>query len=90
VVRQDERQARVVALGDERRRLANRFLIRGSNARWSPTGDRIVYTAQGEPKGTQIFVRYMDAEGAVTQITRVEKAPSTWSGRRTARRSPSP
>ncbi|MCC7178953.1 MAG: S9 family peptidase [Acidobacteria bacterium] len=59
----------------------NRFLVRGSNARWSPTGDRIVYTAQGEPKGTQIFVRYMDAEGAVTQITRVEKAPTnvSWS-----------
>ena len=42
----------------------NRFLVRGSNARWSPTGDRIVYTAQGDPKGSQIFVRYMDAEGA--------------------------
>ena len=53
----------------------NRFLVRGSNARWSPTGDRIVYTAQGDPKGTQIFVRYMDAEGAITQITRVEKSP---------------
>ena len=59
----------------------NRFLARGSNARWSPTGDRIVYTAQGEPRGSQIFVRYMDAEGAVSQITRVEKAPSAvaWS-----------
>ena len=59
----------------------NRFLVRGSNARWSPTGDRIAYTAQGEPKGSQIFVRYMDAEGAVSQITRVEKAPSAvaWS-----------
>ena len=59
----------------------NRFLVRGSSARWSPTGDRIVYTAQGEPRGTQIFVRYMDAEGAVSQITRVEKAPSgiAWS-----------
>lgn len=59
----------------------NRFLVRGSNARWSPTGDRIVYTAQGEPRGTQIFVRYMDAEGATTQITRVEQAPSSpaWS-----------
>jgi dipeptidyl aminopeptidase/acylaminoacyl peptidase len=59
----------------------NRFLVRGSNARWSPTGDRIVYTAQGEPRGTQIFVRYMDAEGATSQVTRVEKAPSTvtWS-----------
>ncbi len=59
----------------------NRFLVRGSNARWSPTGDRIAYTAQGEPKGTQIFVRYMDAEGSVSQVTHVEKAPSAvaWS-----------
>lgn len=59
----------------------NRFLARGSNASWSPSGDRIAYTAQGEPKGTQIFVRYMDAEGAVTQVTRVEKSPTavTWS-----------
>ena len=59
----------------------NRFLVRGSNARWSPSGDRILYTAQGEPKGTQIFVRYMDAEGATSQITRVEKSPSAvaWS-----------
>src|SRR5262245_7901646 len=59
----------------------NRFLVRGSNARWSPTGDRIVYTAQGEPRGTQVFVRYMDAEGAITQITHVEKSPGSvaWS-----------
>jgi dipeptidyl aminopeptidase/acylaminoacyl peptidase len=58
----------------------NRFLVRGSNARWSPTGDRIAYTAQGEPKGSQIFVRYMDAEGAVSQVTHVEKSPTavTW------------
>ena len=59
----------------------NRFLVRGSGARWSPTGDRIAYTAQGEPKGLQIFVRYMDAEGATSQVTRVEKSPTgvTWS-----------
>ena len=59
----------------------NRFLVRGSNARWSPTGDRILYTAQGDPKGTQIFVRYMDAEGAISQVTHVEKTPATpaWS-----------
>lgn len=59
----------------------NRFLVRGSNARWSPSGDRVLYTAEGQPKGTQVFVRYMDAEGATTQVTRVEKAPSnvTWS-----------
>ena len=67
----------------------NRFLVRGSNARWSPTGDRIVYTAQGEPRGTQIFVRYMDAEGATTQITRVEKRRAPSPGRPTARASAS-
>ena len=59
----------------------NRSLVDGSNARWSPTGDRIAYLAQGKPKGMQIFVRYMDAEGAVTQITHVDQEPSNirWS-----------
>jgi dipeptidyl aminopeptidase/acylaminoacyl peptidase len=59
----------------------NRFLAKGSGARWSPSGDRIAFTAQGEPKGTQIFVRWMDAEGATSQITRVDQAPSAvaWS-----------
>src|SRR5687768_17688517 len=53
----------------------NRFLSKGSNARWSPTGDRIAYTAPGEPRGSQVFVRWMDAEGATSQITRLEQAP---------------
>jgi dipeptidyl aminopeptidase/acylaminoacyl peptidase len=59
----------------------NRFLTKGSGARWSPAGDRIVYTAPGEPKGTQVFVRWMDAEGATSQITRVDQSPSAvaWS-----------
>jgi dipeptidyl aminopeptidase/acylaminoacyl peptidase len=59
----------------------NRFLVKGANARWSPAGDRIAYTAQGEPRGSQIFVRWMDAEGATTQVTRVEQSPSgiAWS-----------
>src|SRR5687768_17821085 len=59
----------------------NRFLSKGSNARWSPTGDRIAYTAPGEPRGSQVFVRWMDAEGATAQVTRVEQAPSgiAWS-----------
>ena len=59
----------------------NRSLVDGSNARWSPAGDRIAYFAQGKPKGTQIFVRYMDAEGAVTQISHVDQNPANirWS-----------
>src|SRR2546423_15345510 len=58
-----------------------RFLVKGSSARWSPDGTRIVYLADGEPKGTQVFVRWMDAEGAVTQVTRVEETPAAagWS-----------
>ena len=59
----------------------NRFLGKGSNARWSPDGTRIAYFADGEPKGTQVFVRWMDAEGATSQITRVSDNPSnlSWS-----------
>src|SRR5213076_2689271 len=48
----------------------NRFLAKGSNARWSPDGSRIAYFTDGEPKGTQLFVRWMDAEGATSQVAR--------------------
>lgn len=53
-----------------------RKLVDGGGAVWSPDGTRIAYTAPGDPNNTpQIFVRYMDAEGAVTQVTRVTTAP---------------
>ena len=54
----------------------NRQLVKGSNARWSPSGDRLAYLAEGQPKGTQVHVRWMDAEGATSQVTRVEESPS--------------
>jgi len=54
----------------------NRFLTKGSNARWSPDGSRVAYFADGEPTGTQVFVRWMDAEGATSQVTRVVETPS--------------
>jgi dipeptidyl aminopeptidase/acylaminoacyl peptidase len=59
----------------------NRFLVKGSNATWSPTGDRIAYTAEGEPRGSQVWVRWMDAEGGASQITRLESGASAlrWS-----------
>lgn len=58
-----------------------RFLAKGSSPVWSPDGTRIAYLAEGEPRGTQIFVQYVDRDGPPTQVTREEHAPRSigWS-----------
>src|SRR5438094_5196149 len=53
----------------------HRFLVKGSAARWSPDGKRLMYLAEGEPKGSQIFVRWIDVDGPATQITHVLETP---------------
>jgi dipeptidyl aminopeptidase/acylaminoacyl peptidase len=57
-----------------------RALHTGSAPVWSPDGTRIAYLAQGEPRGTQVFVKWLDVDGPATQITRVTETPSdiTW------------
>ena len=58
-----------------------RHLVDGGGAAWSPDGTRILYTAAGDPQGSQLWVRWMDAEGLASQITRLENGPSNarWS-----------
>lgn len=54
----------------------NRFFARGGSPRWSPDGSRIAFLAEGEPKGAQLFVKWVDVEGAPSQITRLEESPA--------------
>ncbi|MBV9924448.1 MAG: S9 family peptidase [Acidobacteria bacterium] len=58
----------------------NRFLVKGAQAVWAPDSRRVAYVAPGQPAGSQIFVRWIDAPGE-TQLTRLERSPSNleWS-----------
>ena len=59
----------------------HRFLTKGSDPRWSSDGKRILYIADGEPRGPQIFVRWIDADGPATQVTHAtdKVADARWS-----------
>lgn len=47
----------------------NRFVADGEGARWAPDGLRIAYLAEAESGGQQLFVRWLDAPNAATQLT---------------------
>src|SRR5260370_29828628 len=55
----------------------HRFLVKGSNARWSSDGKRLLYLAEGEPKGPQIFVRWVDARSEERRVGK--ECRSRWS-----------
>ena len=59
----------------------HRFLTKGSDPRWSSDGKRILYIAEGEPRGPQIFIRWIDADGPATQVTHAtdKVADARWS-----------
>ena len=59
----------------------HRFFTKGSSPRWSNDGKRLLYLAEGDPKGSQIFVRWVETDGPATQITRVSETPrnAKWS-----------
>ena len=54
----------------------NRFLTKGGSPRWSPDGSRVAYLADGDPKGSQLFVRWVGSDGPASQITRVAESPA--------------
>lgn len=57
--------------GSKKRQL----LSKGGNARWSPDGTRIAFIAADEAGKPQLFVRWMDNEGAVSQVTHGTERP---------------
>lgn len=58
----------------------HRHVVDGSGVRWSPDGTRIAFTRSEDGK-TGIFVRWMDAEGAVSQVAHNLEGPTelSWS-----------
>jgi len=53
----------------------HRFLVKGSDAGGRPTAPASV-PRRRRAKGTQVFVRWMDAEGASSQVTRLTETPT--------------
>ena len=58
-----------------------REVMKGGGGLWSPAGGRIAFVKADENGTPQIYTRFMDAEGLVTQVTSYENAPRSmaWS-----------
>src|SRR5688572_16248480 len=54
--------------------------LEGSAPQYSPDDMRVAYTKEAAPRGTQIWVKYLDIEGTGTHLTRLDESPSdiTW------------
>jgi len=59
----------------------NYEFIKGSQALWSPDGKRIAFVKMDEKNRPQIYTRWMDSEGGVTQVTHGNLPPRSmaWS-----------
>ena len=75
----DRRQSSLWVMNVDGTRL-RALALDGSAPQYSPDGMRVAYTKEGEPRGNQIWVKYLDTEGPGTQITRLDESPSdiTW------------
>ena len=65
--------------GSDHHKLTSRD-VNESNPRWSPDGNRIVFTSSKEDDGSEIYIYWMES-GSLSRITQLEESPSgiTWS-----------
>ena len=55
-----------------------RQLMEGAGAQWSPDGTRIAFVKADDNDQPQIFVRWMDGEGLLTQVTAMPYGPRSF------------